>query len=58
METKMCLQCMIEKDEYQFSPSPLSFDGYSDYCKECHREYCRGYSKSNPEKVKRSHNKR
>lgn len=49
---KTCSKCKKEKELSEFYKHKRKKDGYSDYCKECDKEYCKKFRNENKEHLK------
>ncbi len=55
---KVCTQCKIEKEGYEFPKRKTNKDGLYSWCKECCNAKTKANALANPEKVKASREKR
>ena len=52
---KICSKCQVEKPLADFSPNKNYRDGFTTWCKECHRSYNREHYQANREKKRSQH---
>lgn len=54
MNSKLCPKCKTEKTLDNFHKDPRNKSGYTSWCNFCRRENAKQWTKTNPEKAKRS----
>jgi 5-methylcytosine-specific restriction endonuclease McrA len=60
MKTKQCIKCGIIKDVVEFNKHNSTSDGLDSWCKDCHKQYFKEWTKQHPDKIKHyrnTHNK-
>ena len=50
---KICSKCGLEKPINEFVKNKTKKDGYTSYCKECHRKTCRAYYLNNKQVIRK-----